>query len=75
MHIHLELGLARMGAAEMRTEIERNRLESRLAEARRTNESSSQALSKEPSPLRRGMATRTIAFLMGFRKGVNAPTS
>ena len=63
MHTHLELGLARMGAAEMRGEIKRNRLEARLAQARRAKEASSEALSAEIGPLRRGMAARALAVV------------
>ena len=59
MNTHLELGLARMGALEMRGEIERNRLESRLAEAHRAKD----ALHEDLGPLRRGMAARALAVV------------
>ena len=71
MHTHLEFELGRMGAEEMRTEIGRNRLESRLAKARRAEN----ALPEEIGPVRRGMVSRAIAVIMGFRKSAKAPIS
>jgi len=72
MNTQLDFELSRVRAQEMRTEIERNRLESLLAEAHRAKD----AAHEEFGPSRRGMAARAIAVIMAvYRKGARAPTS
>ena len=62
MHSHLDFESSRLHAVEMRTEVERNRLKSRLVETHRSNG----ALSEELSPQGRGMAARGVAVVMAL---------
>ena len=63
MHSHFDIELSRARAVEMRREVERNRLESRLAEAHKSNGGS--ALSAELGQ-RKGMAARATAVVMAL---------
>jgi hypothetical protein len=62
MHSHLDFESSRQRAVDMRREVERNRLKSRLAEAHR----STGALPEELSPQRRGMVARSATAVMAL---------
>ncbi len=65
MHSHLDFEAGRERAVNMRREVERNRLESGLAEAHRSN-GALPALPEEFSLQRRGMAARGVAVVMAL---------
>ena len=62
MHSHLDFGSGRERAAGMGSEINRNRLESRLSAARRSDG----APFEELAPSRTGMAARSVAVVMAL---------
>ena len=62
MNTHLDFEVSRVRTREMRTEIGRNRLESGLAEARRTKD----ALPEEIGLPRRGISARAMAVVMAL---------
>ncbi len=63
MHTHLDFELVSQRMAQTRSDVERNRLGSRLAEARRSNDA---LLPEELSPRRRSMVARGMAVVMAL---------
>ena len=62
MHTHLDFELGKERAVEMHREVERNRLQSLLAEAHHAKD----AVHEEFGPPRRGMGARAMAVVMAL---------